>query len=102
MRSYDAKNVGSDGFVHGRADWRPMDLSAANANWEARALCRQWDPETFFPEKTQGRPSATSGYALGVAVAKSVCRSCPVRQECDVAALERGESHGVWGGEVRD
>lgn len=57
--------------------------------WKTEALCRQYDPEMFFPHR---------GDAAGVALAKRVCRVCPVVQECVDAAIARKERHGVWGG----
>ena len=56
-------------------------------DWRADALCAQTDPEVFFPEKG-GSP----------ALAKRVCRVCPVRLPCLAFALAVGERHGVWGG----
>lgn len=32
--------------------------------------------------------------------AKGLCEPCPIRRECLVGALERGEPWGVWGGEI--
>ncbi len=46
-------------------------------------------PELFFA--THGRP---------LELAKELCAACPVREECLSAALERGEPHGVWGGQI--
>jgi WhiB family redox-sensing transcriptional regulator len=46
-------------------------------------------PELFFE---------TYGRALDLA--KQLCVDCPIRRECLSAALERGEPHGVWGGEI--
>lgn len=62
------------------------------ANWQARAGCRDEDPELFFPV---GTGEAAQRQA---AEAKSVCASCPVTEQCLSAALERGEDAGVWGG----
>jgi len=45
------------------------------------------DPEVFFPE---GNAPA--------AVAKAVCRRCPVAAECLEWALAHAEGFGVWGG----
>ncbi len=46
-------------------------------------------PELFFE---------TYGRALDLA--KELCADCPIRRECLSAALERGEPHGVWGGQI--
>ena len=32
------------------------------------------------------------------AVAKAICRSCPVLEECREYSLEVREGHGIWGG----
>ena len=50
--------------------------------------CQQ-QPELFF---------ASHGLALDLA--KKLCADCPIREECLTAALERGEPHGVWGGQI--
>lgn len=34
------------------------------------------------------------------AYAKSICGRCPHLDECHAGAVERGETHGVWGGQV--
>ena len=46
-------------------------------------------PELFFD--TRGRT---------LDVAKELCATCPVREECLSQALQRGEPHGVWGGQI--
>ncbi len=46
-------------------------------------------PDLFFAES-----------ASNVAVAKSLCRTCPALTPCLTGALERREPWGVWGGEV--
>jgi len=51
------------------------------------ALCRQVDPELFFPE-----------HGYNNVAAMSVCRKCPVQAECLSYAVERPELIGVWGG----
>jgi WhiB family transcriptional regulator, redox-sensing transcriptional regulator len=60
-------------------------------NWRARALCRDEDPELFFPIGTSG-PAL-----LQIAEAKAVCACCLVRAECLAEALETPVS-GIWGG----
>ena len=58
--------------------------------WIADAPCSQADPELFFPEAHESRAN--------VALAKRVCASCPVRQECLEWALDSGEKFGIYGG----
>lgn len=56
-------------------------------DWRDRALCRETDPEAFFPEK--GAPPRD---------AKRICMGCEVRAECLEFALATGQPYGVWGG----
>ena len=65
-------------------------------DWRHDAICRDEDPELFFPV-------GTSGPALmQIAEAKSVCRRCPVTESCLQWALESGQDAGVWGGMSED
>jgi WhiB family redox-sensing transcriptional regulator len=57
-------------------------------NWDDEANCRSVDPEVFFPER-QGDHAA---------MAKGICRGCPVRMQCLEFALDARLDHGVWGG----
>ncbi|MCF7550232.1 WhiB family transcriptional regulator [Pseudonocardia sp. WMMC193] len=69
---------------------RPGRPSAA---WTDRGVCHteDIDPELFFP-------TGTSGPALlQRAMAKTVCRRCPVRTDCLRWALST-RSVGIWGG----
>lgn len=52
------------------------------------ALCRQVDPEMWFPEK---------GRSGNVNAAKAVCRACPLYQPCFEAALYL-DVDGIWAG----
>lgn len=65
-------------------------------DWRHRALCRDEDPELFFPIATTG-PGAAQ-----VAAAKVVCQRCPVVEPCLTWALETGQDSGVWGGTSED
>lgn len=65
-------------------------------DWRHRALCRDEDPELFFPVGTGGPALAQ------IAEAKAVCRRCPVISECLTWALETGQDAGVWGGMSED
>ena len=54
--------------------------------WMENAVCRQTDPELWFPELgSSGR------------VAKQICQQCPVLEQCLAYALEHQE-RGIWGG----
>lgn len=65
-------------------------------DWRNRALCLREDPELFFPVGNSGPAE------LQVAEAKTVCRSCPVANECLAWALRSGQDAGVWGGMSED
>ena len=69
-----------------------LALGAADYRWRDHALCRDTDPELFFP-------IGTTGLAL-VAIdrAKQVCAACEVRVECLDFALETNQDSGIWGG----
>ena len=59
----------------------------APENWRDLALCRQVDPEAFFPTQYDPGPLTT---------ALETCADCPVQPYC----LEVGwnEHYGIWGG----
>ena len=61
-------------------------------DWRDRAVCRDTDPDLFFPV-------GTTGMALSqIETAKYVCEQCPARDECLEFALANRESEGIWGG----
>jgi len=62
-------------------------LPGAGSNWQADELCRQTDPEIFFPE---------AGGAESALAAKTICLACTVRLACLDYAIEHGE-RGIWG-----
>ena len=61
-------------------------------NWVQQALCRDEDPELFFPI------GSTGPAALQVEQAKAICFACPVRVDCLEWALATAQDAGVWGG----
>lgn len=61
-------------------------------DWRESALCRDEDPELFYPIGESG-PAI-----LQIEQAKAVCYRCPVIEECLEWALGSGEEHGVCGG----
>ncbi len=65
-------------------------------DWRHTALCRDEDPELFFPIGTTG-PAAYQ-----VEQAKVVCNRCSVVDACLSWALETGQEAGVWGGTSED
>jgi WhiB family redox-sensing transcriptional regulator len=65
-------------------------------DWRHIALCREEDPELFFP-------IGNTGPALHqIDEAKQVCQRCPVTDSCLQWALESGQDAGVWGGLSED
>lgn len=70
----------------------PAAGPASPAAWRTNAACRETDPDLFFPigAGLAGRRQAE--------VAKGVCRSCPVMEQCAAHALAVREPYGVWGG----
>jgi WhiB family redox-sensing transcriptional regulator len=68
------------------------DGETATEDWRHEALCRDEDPELFFP-------IGNSGLAVTqTEAAKAVCDKCPVKTDCQDWALEKGMTGGVWGG----
>lgn len=69
---------------------------ADDERWRDQAVCRDENPELFFPVGTSG-PAL-----LQIAEAKTVCRRCPVSDVCLSRALESDQDAGVWGGMSED
>ncbi|GGO85602.1 hypothetical protein GCM10012280_19760 [Wenjunlia tyrosinilytica] len=74
----------------------PTGGDGAAMDWRHRAVCREEDPELFFPIGNTG-PAL-----LQIEEAKAVCRRCPVMEQCLQWALESGQDAGVWGGLSED
>lgn len=60
---------------------------AQDLDWQDLGLCKESDPEAFFPEKGGSTRQA-----------KSVCKRCPSIDACLEYALDNGERFGIWGG----
>ena len=69
-----------------------LALGNADYSWRRLAICRDTDPELFFPVGTTGQA------LLQIAKAKSVCCECPVQTECLEFAMETNQDTGIWGG----
>ncbi len=75
-------------------DHRPA-YAAGEHDWRARATCCNANATFFFPPNHfERKPEKDTREA----VARALCRSCPVQAECLRYALRAGESHGIWGG----
>jgi WhiB family redox-sensing transcriptional regulator len=69
---------------------RTFDWDAEN--WRDGALCRDTDPDLFFPV-------GTTGPALDqIEAAREVCLMCPAQEPCLEFALATNQESGVWGG----
>lgn len=69
-------------------------MSKYYEDWTEEAICRQTDPEAFYPEKGGD----------GGRKAVEVCLGCPVRRQCLDMAMRAEVNHGrpqrqgIWGG----
>lgn len=69
-----------------------LALAAAEETWRDHALCRDTDPELFFPVGTTGQALTSIDHA------KRVCGECKVTNECLDFALDTNQDSGIWGG----
>ncbi len=69
-----------------------LTLGSADYSWRNEAVCRDTDPELFFPIGTTGQA------LLQIDRAKEVCCECPVKVKCLDFALETNQDSGIWGG----
>jgi WhiB family redox-sensing transcriptional regulator len=67
-------------------------LAAADYEWRKHSLCRDTNPDLFFPVGTTGAA------LVQIEEAKAVCRVCPVQAECLNFALTTNQDSGIWGG----
>lgn len=63
-------------------------------DWLTRAVCRDRDPELFYPVGNTGPAAEQTREAI------KICRSCPVTLDCLVSALRfpAPDQHGIQGG----
>ena len=69
-----------------------LALAVSDDAWRDHALCRDTDPELFFPVGTTGIA------VVAIDHAKRVCEQCTVTEECLEFALDTNQDSGVWGG----
>ena len=63
--------------------------------WRAMASCREDNASYFFAPPHFERKDEKDARE---SVARRLCGSCGVREECLDYALTVSESHGIWGG----
>mgnify|MGYP000503817268 FL=1 len=69
-----------------------LALGTADYTWRDEAICRETDPDLFFPIGTTGQA------LLQIDRAKQVCNECTVQVSCLEFALETNQDSGIWGG----
>jgi WhiB family redox-sensing transcriptional regulator len=70
---------------------RVASIRPAPARRFSATPCERFGPGLWFAE----RPA-------DLELAKRLCKACPVQSACLAGACQRGEPHGVWGGEIFD
>jgi WhiB family redox-sensing transcriptional regulator len=69
-----------------------LALANAQYGWRRHAICRDTDPDLFFPVGTTGQA------LVQIDRAKEVCAQCTVQVDCLEYALETNQDSGIWGG----
>jgi WhiB family redox-sensing transcriptional regulator len=69
-----------------------LALADAADEWRDTALCRDTDPDLFFPVGTTGQALVSIDHA------KRVCAECDVTTACLQFALDTNQDSGIWGG----
>ncbi|CAB4623161.1 MAG: WhiB family transcriptional regulator [Actinobacteria bacterium] len=69
-----------------------LALGTADYTWRDEAVCRETDPDLFFPIGTTGQA------LLQIDRAKQVCNECTVQVSCLEFALATNQDSGIWGG----
>jgi len=64
--------------------------------WDEHAACNGHDGDLWFPDIPRGpKPDNTPD---PWANARTICNTCPVKDDCLEHALSNDERHGMWGG----
>jgi len=64
-----------------------MIIDLAKETWYSEGICKNVDPDIFFPERGASTRNA-----------KAICRSCPVIEDCLDFFVRTEQPFGVWGG----
>lgn len=67
-----------------------------DGTWRESAACRFAEPKTFFPAGDSDADLETVKQAM------AMCRTCPVREDCLLFALETKQVDGIWGGTTEE
>lgn len=67
----------------------PAEMDLFIESWREAAACFDRPDVSFFPPPDD---------AAAVGVAKALCASCPVIDDCLAYAVETNQPDGVWGG----
>ena len=70
---------------------RPLE---ADWEWQFKAACRGMATDIFFYTERERGPRR----ARREKIAKSICATCPVLNQCREQALRLAEPYGIWGG----
>jgi WhiB family transcriptional regulator, redox-sensing transcriptional regulator len=70
-------------------------VMALDRSWQPIASCSGSHSHLFFPPSVTERKEERERRELR---AKSICRICPVGEECLEYALTIREPYGIWGG----
>ena len=70
-------------------------MALAPDDWSLLAACRGGEGSLFFSPDTSERKEDRIEREQ---MAKRICAGCAVTVECLDAAIERRETHGIWGG----
>ena len=63
--------------------------------WRRKAACHGENAVHFYaPAHFERKPEKDGREGA----ARTICAACPVRQVCLEYAVNRGETHGIWGG----
>lgn len=75
-------------------------------DWKLRAACRGHErPDIWYPPPARAdadikRSQSERRRRIIVAEAKSICRRCPVQEQCLEFADSLGDYNGIWGGKT--
>jgi WhiB family transcriptional regulator, redox-sensing transcriptional regulator len=73
-----------------------VDATWNNLSWRQYRACADLDTNMFFPVGFTGNALEQTN------LAKSICQSCPVNNQCLEFALRTLQDYGIWGGRTED